>query len=547
MSKQKNYSDIEIFESRLKDRYKKEKKHEHHAIVRLVNFDKRMKASLKSGNGFIITDKDGLDKSKTERTENGIYSPKFGSIWGDSNAFEELWSCDCGAKTSKQNRDIKCEKCNSYVTFKGKNVDKRGWFMLEKYQIIHPNIYLKLISLIGGTRLKEILDVRSWKVGIDGMSEKPIIDETSKNIKKYDNIGMIEFQKRYDEIIDFFYSKHRNKKDVYDFLKEEYNREATFTHCLPVIPLFLRPIIIGEEDFNYDKLNPKYANISTKVYNINNRDYSAADEKVLLNRLFSLQKQYQEVCDLLLAKLDKKTGQLRNEIIGFRLNFTVRAVITPMSYCKLNEVKYPYLGFLEMYKPEIISTIAEMKRCTINEAKIHWNRAYLKFDPFVYRIMCYIMTHQDCYIPLNRNPTLNYGSILRMKITHIKSDYNDLTISIPINVCPIKGADFDGDQENTQKLPDRFQKDAYEIFDPTRYMMISQNDGLFDNSFNLIKDQMICLHEFCRRGPKKKIRVLREPDGTEHDDVQRPRVLKITKEKKKKERILKLERKKEVI
>lgn len=377
--------------------------------VQLIDFEKRMEEDVESGNGFIIKDKLGLDKQKTTRLDDGIYSPKYGSIWGDENAFEELYACECGHLKAKMNMGIKCPKCGTVVKFKDKNVHMTGWFKLNKYKLIHPNIYYKLASLIGYKRLKTILRV-DWETEVTGNPIKPIIDEKSKNVKKYDNIGMFEFQKRFDEICEFFLYKKKDKKDVYDFIME--NREKVFTCCLPCIPLFLRPIIIGEEDFNYTQINAKYTGLSAKIYNINykHEKYNEREEKILLNRLFSIQNNYFFICDMLMDMLNKKNGHIRNDVLGFRANFTTRAVITPLSGTKMNEIHFCYLGFLEMYKCELLNTLCKLKDITINEALVIWQKAQLKFDKRIYSCMEYIISHTDCYILLNRNPRI-YGVV----------------------------------------------------------------------------------------------------------------------------------------
>lgn len=413
---------------------------DYEVVPEIIDYEKELEKDLEEGNGFIIYDRDGLDKNNNIRLENGIYSPKYGTIWGDDHMFEELYSCNCGYMQAKFNLGLTCPKCGSVVKFKDKNVHMTGWFKLEKYKIIHPNMYFKIASLIGTTRLKAIL-LADWDVMQDGNPIKPVIDDKTKNIKKYDNIGMLEFQKRFDEIIEFFAKKKKDKRDVYEFIME--NREKVFTSCLPILPLFLRPIVIGEEDYGYAKINTKYSTLSTKFYNVNEKyeDYDPAMEKTLVMDLYGIQKRYNEVMDIIFESISRKNGQIRNELLAFRSNFAVRAVIVPLSGTKTNEVHFPYLGFLEMYRPEIVRTLSKLLDVTVNEAHNIWQQAQLKFDKKVYAVMQYIIEHTECSILLNRNPTLNFGSIVKVKIAHIKPDYSDLTISIPINIIPIMAAD----------------------------------------------------------------------------------------------------------
>ena len=42
---------------------------------------------------------------------------------------------------------------------------------------------------------------------------------------------------------------------------------------------------------------------------------------------------------------------------------------------------------------------------------------------------------------INRNPSISYGSILSMNVADIKTDYSDLTMSIPINVLQFLAGD----------------------------------------------------------------------------------------------------------
>ena len=427
----KNIDETKEFNNEPKEEIKKNK-------IRIFNMEKMMENDIKSGNGFIISDKDGLDKSNTVRLENGIYSPKFGSIWGDENAFEELYSCECKRYKGRKNKGRYCENCESHVIYRGKNTKMTGWFKLNDYKVIHPNVYYKIGSLIGYTRLKEIL-TPEWVTDVTGVPRKPEIDENSRNDKKYDHIGFLEFQKRFDEIIDFFYSKKKHKKDAYDFIQE--NRDSVFTSCLPCMQLFMRPIVLGDEDFNFAKINPKYAALSTKFYNINNKTYTDKDEKTLNNRLYSIQKTYFYICDMIMDMLNKKEGHIRNDVLGFRTNFCVRAVIASLSGTKMDEIHFPYLGFLEMYRPEILNTLRKLRGITIGEAYMRWKKAQVKFDKTIYKIMCYIVDNYDCSILLNRNPTLSLGGIQEVRIVKVKPDYDDLTIDIPINIITAFGAD----------------------------------------------------------------------------------------------------------
>ncbi|MNI93047.1 hypothetical protein D3C81_1805190 [compost metagenome] len=70
-------------------------------------------------------------------------------------------------------------------------------------------------------------------------------------------------------------------------------------------------------------------------------------------------------------------------------------------------------------------------------------------------------------------------------------------MSIPIQVLSALNADFDGDILNVISLKTKESEEAFDkAFNPRKNMYISRNDGLFNNDFNLLKDQMIGLNEF---------------------------------------------------
>lgn len=500
---------------------------EHDVEFYILDLEEEMDKDISNNNGFIITDKRGLDKAEKERTENGIYSPKFGSVFGDEEAFKELYRCECGEFKGKVHKDEICPICNTEVTYKDKNVEMTGWFYIESYSIIHPQMYEFLSSLIGPKILENIIRP-DWDTDNDGNPIKPIIDEKSRSLNKYEHIGMIELQNRFEEICEFFYSKRKNKKEFYDFIME--NREKMFTSALPVHALFLRPLVITDEDMDYLPINKKYASLSTKIYNLNNK-YSIitpTNEKIVASTLYSVQKKYEEVIKFILDTLSTKNGHIRNNILGSKLNHSGRFVITPLSGSKINEVEMPYLGFLTEFRPEIINITSKIMNITVSEAYILWNRATQKFDKRIFDIMTYIVEHYKPKILLNRNPTLNYGGILEMVVKAVKQDYSDLSLSIPINILNILAGDFDGDALNTVSIKDRYLEKAFEIYDPRENMIIDKNDGLFNNSFNLIKEQLICLHEFCMIPRYDNVK-LREPIKIE--DYKPKKKMKIRKKK----------------
>ena len=215
--------------------------------------------------------------------------------------------------------------------------------------------------------------------------------------------------------------------------------------------------------------------------------------------LSSVQQKLMKLWDLIFEQIDQKDGHIKSEILGGMLNFSSRCVIIPDPELKADEVALNYMAFLELYKFEIISNLVAIDNITENDAYNMWFKARIEYSPKIYEVMNYILKKYKPKIIINRNPTINYGSLLCVKIARIKHEFpEDYTMSLPLQILSVLNADFDGDILNIVSLKTKAMAKAYnKIFNPRLNMYISRNDGLFNNDFNLFKDQLIGLYEFC--------------------------------------------------
>ena len=78
-----------------------------------------------------------------------------------------------------------------------------------------------------------------------------------------------------------------------------------------------------------------------------------------------------------------------------------------------------------------------------SEANDIWSKSLTKKDERIAEIITMIIKANGEGLPciLNRNPTINYGSVLHMYCVGFT---DTLTISIPLQVLKPLGADFDG-------------------------------------------------------------------------------------------------------
>jgi len=178
-----------------------------------------------------------------------------------------------------------------------------------------------------------------------------------------------------------------------------------------------------------------------------------------------------------------------------RINFSARNIISPaIRGYKIDEIVLPYITFLTLYKFEIMNILAKIKKIKFIEAERIWNKATLEIDEEIYKIMKKMIIDEEIGIMLNRNPTISFGSILYLKVAGIKHDYDDLTMSIHNSILSLLGGDYDGDVLNVVSLKDTETRILMkEVFSPVN-LMIDANNGEFNKSLNLERDQILGLN-----------------------------------------------------
>jgi DNA-directed RNA polymerase beta' subunit len=475
--------------------------------LELIDWDEEYKKDLASGIGFDIDDPNGIDK-KNNRSDRGIYSNLFGSELSDDLENNDSYSCKCKYLKGRFYDDgkTKCPKCGSLVTYNNNDMKKTGWITLrEEIHLINPIFYFMLEKIIGKKHLNNIIYYNKER-DKDGnvIIDYDYYDENNP----YYSIGLNEFYDKFEEILNYYKDNikglpnlREEKIELCKFVLE--NKDKVFVNHFPVYTLLLRPILMIKNNMIFDKVNSKYQRLLTNVVNLNKTDTQndISDLKVL-PLLYQSQILLNQIHKMIIEKqISGKDGHIRGNILGERVNFSSRCVIVPLvGKYNLNEIKLPYIVFLELYKYEIMNLLCRFDNLTLNEANRRWNKAIEKFDKRVYLIMKYIIenTKGGVYCFVNRNPSLNYGSILTMKVVEVKEDFDDLTLSVPLNVLGLLAADFDGDVINiisikTQEFTNHYNK----IFNP-RVMMIDRDNGKFNRKMGLIKDQMIGLYSFCK-------------------------------------------------
>src|SRR5574344_1648439 len=153
--------------------------------------------------------------------------------------------------------------------------------------------------------------------------------------------------------------------------------------------------------------------------------------------------------------LSGKEGIFRKNLLGKRVDYSGRSIITVGPELRLDECGLPIYIAVKMFTPFIIGKLIEKKIVyTPKQAE----KLIKEESPLALKFLEEVI--KDKYVLLNRAPTLHRLSIEAFKIVLMPGK----TIRLHPLVCPSFNADFDGDQMAIHlPISDEAQKEAKEL------------------------------------------------------------------------------------
>lgn len=447
------------------------------------------------GDGFDITEpaEVSLDGTK-KKSLHGPQSPLYGTNYEDEQAFIERYRCECGRFKGRQFMGEICPYCKQPVEARDSNINVTGWLTLAK-SIINPYYFHLLSQTIGQDIFPDII-YSAHKVNKNGIRTQAVADDYDEvPLSPFSGIGVDGFYKRYDEIMEYFKKKKKAKASTIDILLDE--KHKVFTKHIPIPSTLLRPQSVSGDTFYFNTVDKLINTAFSLTESL--RGCEEAEEDDILKRL---QLKANSMWNTYFDELNGKEGFIRGTILGGSMNFTARNVIIPDPTLKDNEIDLSYHTFLELFKYRIIYYLMRLDDISLSKATSIWNRAS-NFDEKVYEIMQLIVENDKSKVFINRNPTLNFYSMLLMNIRQIKHDGSDYTLSVPLSILAGLNADFDGDILNILGITDSAFAYILRKFNPIERMIISRTDGTINEYFTITKGQLIDVNYFCTIGKKE--------------------------------------------
>lgn len=377
--------------------------------------------------------KDDKIEESGKLTSGGLFSQQiFGPI--------KSYKCACTRnifKYSSENEEI-CQVCGVEL-ISSEERSKRYAKIKLPFPIINPLIYMLVLK--AKPSIKDIINNtlyynKCYKFNEDDNKETELVIFDSSSDHESERLEGAEGVKK---IILYLCSK--SDKPEFNFISENVN--LILLNNLLVMPPAFRNFSKGSNGtYTTDVLNKNYTELLQRIKRLNDMNFDYKENSDIHKIYFkSIQKFSIQIYEYVVEKLSKKTGLIRGNILGKRVDFSGRAVISPDPTLNLDECRIPYLILLEMYKPKLITYLVNRKvvnrhtkASELIEKCILENNKYLV--PFLEDFI------KDKVCILNRQPSLHRLSVLAFKIKI--SPHN--TINIHPLCCSSYNADFDGDQ-----------------------------------------------------------------------------------------------------
>ncbi|MEJ2802488.1 DNA-directed RNA polymerase subunit beta' [Comamonadaceae bacterium PP-2] len=443
---------------------------------------------------------------KPER--DGLFCAK---IFGPIKDYE----CLCGKYKRLKHRGVTCEKCGVEVTQAKVRRERMGhidlaapcahiWFLkslpsrlglvldmtlrdiervlyFEAYVVIDPGMTpLKKFSIMSeddyDAKRKEYGDEFVAKMGAEGIKdllEDIDLDTEIERLRNDISAGGSEVKLK---------KNAKRLKVIEAFKKSKIKPEWMVLDVLPVLPPDLRPLVpLDGGRFATSDLNDLYRRVINRNSRLRRLLELKAPEIIARNEKRMLQEAVDSLLDngrrgkamtgankralkSLADMIKGKNGRFRQNLLGKRVDYSGRSVITVGPTLKLHQCGLPKLMALELFKPFIFSRLEAMGiATTIKAAKKEVDAG----TPVVWDILEEVIKEHP--VMLNRAPTLHRLGIQAFEPMLIEGK----AIQLHPLVCAAFNADFDGDQMAVHvPLSVEAQMEA-------RTLMLASNNVLF--------------------------------------------------------------------
>lgn len=400
----------------------------------------------------------------------------FYSHYKDSDAVENSASCECEHLDEAHFLGVVCENCGTpVVSTSNRPIVPSMWIRSPEgvTSLISPQLWIMLSNYMTMKEFDflEYLTNTSYSYDYNSISSKETKRKLDKLLQKGFTRGLNHFIENFDVIFQFLLDANiinNNKTEMNAFIQQ--NKGRMFPKYIP-IPSKLCFVAESTTSGNYldEPIGPAIEAVLT-FCSIGSSPIPIKPQTVQNRVAESLKNIAVYHKNLAKTRIAQKPGLVRRHVLGGRLNFTGRGVITSISDPHDYDELHVSWGIMcQLLKYHLINKLKRKHRMTTRRAMSFIYENTLQYNPILDEIFKELIaesTYKGLACTFHRNPTLQRGSTQRFFITKVKTDLRDNSISMSVLCLKAPNADFDGDQLNLTLLPDDYLTDACERIAP---------------------------------------------------------------------------------
>lgn len=375
----------------------------------------------------------------------------FYSHYQDSEAIDNSASCDCGDITDAHKLDVVCENCGTpVVSTSNRPIVPSMWIRAPEGvdSLISPQLWIMLSNYLTMKEFDflEYLTNTSYTYDYSAISSKETKRKLDRMLKREFPRGFNNFIRNFDEIFQFLLDVNiinSNKTEMAEFIRR--NKQFMFPKYIP-IPSKLCFVVESTTSGNYmdEPIGPAIEAVLT-FCSIGSSPIPIKPQTVQ-NRVAESMKNYSAYHRMLAkSRIAQKPGLCRKHVLGGRLNFTARGVITSISDPHdYDELHIPWGIACQLFKYHLINKLRKKHRMSTRTAISFIYENVLQYNVILDELFKELIAeskYKGIACSLHRNPTLQRGSTQQFFITRIKSDLRDNSISLSVLVLKSPNAD----------------------------------------------------------------------------------------------------------
>lgn len=436
-----------------------------------------------------VTDPETISYRTQRPIDNGLLCQK---IFGPIKDYE----CNCSRYRGIRYKNVTCEECGVTVMSSNERFIRVGHISLIQ-PVVHPLAvkHIGKILQITASDVNSIAYAEKWIKfelvnsghivikdaeghmyrGRFVTSDEALPEYNTTAVALYDAVKSIVL----DETVASIASDDDYRKLLLQMIDKNFDPTSYFVRHVLVGPAGYRSIVSMEGFYATSGRNELYQRILRRNIRLRTILEYGIDDKELLNLEQAL---LQKSIDTLfmggmmesngvplsgvIEGFSGKGGLIRGNLLGKRMDYSGRSVITAGPNLRLDQIGLPYGMAYELFKPFVIRELIAALECTYKHAHKHFENR----TPETRRALERAVVGRR--VLMNRQPSLHRLSVMAFKVVLI----HDKCIRVHPMVCAPFNADFDGDTVAIHvPLTDKAMREAEELLSCGANLLMSAN------------------------------------------------------------------------